>query len=121
MTMTLIERLHELGFSGNELGHEAADEIKRLTEQLDRIGRIDNSIAAQLGRSMEHNARVKVELQQWAKAYPLTAFPEPDMAKAAELLKAGGQTLDAVSASNMRHVLKRVLEILEDQPSKNSG
>jgi hypothetical protein len=30
------------------------------------------------------------------------------MAKAAELLKAGGMTLDAISASNMRHVVEGV-------------
>jgi hypothetical protein len=31
--MTIVERLRELGFSGNELGHEAADEIERLTAE----------------------------------------------------------------------------------------
>jgi hypothetical protein len=45
------------------------------------------------------------ELSQWEAAYPLSAFPEPDLKRAAELLKAGGMALDAVSASNMRHVV----------------
>lgn len=45
------------------------------------------------------------ELDGWESAYPLSAFPEPDLKRAAELLKAGGMTLDAVSASNMRHVV----------------
>ncbi|MGY2987746.1 hypothetical protein [Bradyrhizobium sp. USDA 4508] len=27
---------------------------------------------------------------QWSEAYPLTVFPEPDLKKAAELLRAGG-------------------------------
>lgn len=48
------------------------------------------------------------ELDGWERAYPLSVFPEPDMAKAAELLKAGGTTLDAVSASNMRHVVSQI-------------
>lgn len=48
------------------------------------------------------------ELDGWEAAYPLRAFPEPDLARAAELLKAGGMTLDAVSASNMRHVVSRI-------------
>ncbi len=48
------------------------------------------------------------ELDGWERAYPLSAFPEPDMRKAAELLKAGGMTLDAISASNMRHVVSRI-------------
>jgi hypothetical protein len=46
------------------------------------------------------------ELDGWETAYPLSAFPEPDLKRAAELLKAGGMTLDAVSASNMRYVVK---------------
>lgn len=45
------------------------------------------------------------ELDGWESAYPLRAFPEPDLKRVGELLKAGGQTLDAVSASNMRHVV----------------
>jgi hypothetical protein len=48
------------------------------------------------------------ELDEWGRAYPLSAFPEPDLGRAAELLKAGGMTLDAVSASNMRHVVERI-------------
>ena len=47
----------------------------------------------------------------WSEAYPLDIFPEPDWKKAAELLKLGGITLDAVSASCMRHVVKGVGEI----------
>lgn len=50
-------------------------------------------------------------IKSWCNAYPLSVFPEPDMTKAAEALKAAGLTLDAVSASNMRHVLKGVAEI----------
>jgi hypothetical protein len=48
---------------------------------------------------------------QWVDAYPLAVFPEPDFKRAAELLKAGGITLDAVSASCMRHVIEGVGEI----------
>jgi hypothetical protein len=48
------------------------------------------------------------ELDGWEQAYPLSMFPEPDMRKAAELLKSGGIALDAVSASNMRHVVSQI-------------
>jgi len=51
------------------------------------------------------------EIKQWGEAYPLEVFPEPDFVKARELLTAGGQTLDAISAHNMRHVVTRVSEI----------
>lgn len=48
---------------------------------------------------------------QWSEAYPLDVFPEPDFAKARELLAAGGIMIDAVSASCMRHVIRGVGEI----------
>ena len=48
---------------------------------------------------------------EWADAYPLSVFPEPDFKKAAAVLKAAGMTLDAISASNMRHCLKGAKEI----------
>lgn len=47
----------------------------------------------------------------WANAYPLSVFPEPDLKEAAKVLKENGMTLDAISASAMRHVLKGVIEI----------
>ena len=47
-------------------------------------------------------------IETWSRAYPIKVFPELDFAKAAELLKAGGMTLDAISASNMRHVISTV-------------
>src|SRR5690349_10737636 len=51
------------------------------------------------------------EIDNWSRSYPLKAFPEPDFAKVRELLEAGGITLDAVSASNMRHVVEGVGKI----------
>ena len=47
-------------------------------------------------------------IEQWSEAYPITVFPEPDLAKAAQLLEAGGITLDSVSAHCMRHVIAGV-------------
>jgi len=64
------------------------------------------------------------EIHQWADAYPLSIFPEPDLELCATALKSVGQTLDAVSASNMRHVLKGVGEIAFTaltRPSEGKG
>jgi hypothetical protein len=52
-------------------------------------------------------------IYQWAEAYPLDVFPEPDFKKAHEVLQAAGMTLDAISASNMRHVITKVKEIAD--------
>lgn len=51
------------------------------------------------------------ELQQWVNAYPLDIYPEPNFRLAAKVLTDAGLSLDAISASNMRHVLTRVEEI----------
>lgn len=51
---------------------------------------------------------------QWSKAYPLDIFPEPDLKKAAAVLKANGMTLDAISASCMRHVVEGVGKIAKE-------
>ena len=53
------------------------------------------------------------EIIAWAKAYPVAVFPEPDLKRAAEVLKNAGLSLDAVSASCMRHVLTGVAEIAD--------
>jgi ribosomal protein L37E len=78
-----------------------------------RLFRVDTALARRLGDSIARDSDVLRQLTDWQRAYPLDVFPEPDFAKAAELLKAGGQTLDAISASNIRHALKRVLEIIQ--------
>jgi hypothetical protein len=51
---------------------------------------------------------------EWSEAYPLSVFPEPDWNEAAKLLHAGGVSLDAISASCMRHVVAGVAEIARD-------
>ena len=51
---------------------------------------------------------------QWSEAYPIDIFPQLDWKKAAELLKAGGITLDAVSAHCMRHVVEGVGKIASE-------
>jgi len=54
------------------------------------------------------------KIKTWCEAYPITIFPEPDFKKAHEILKQNGMTLDAISASNMRHVLSGIKKIIDD-------
>ena len=54
------------------------------------------------------------KIDSWCKAYPLDIFPEPDLRLARALLEKGGITLDSVSASNMRHVLKGISKIIKE-------
>ncbi len=55
------------------------------------------------------------QIESWSKAYPTDVFPEPDLAKARELLEAGGMSLDSLSASAMRHVITKVWGMLSAQ------
>ena len=61
------------------------------------------------------------KVRSWCKSFPLASFPEPDSAKAAKVLKDNGMTLDAISASNMRHVLTRIQSILDDDTHFNKA
>lgn len=64
---------------------------------------------AALEQQVERYEGALEKIAQWSEAYPLDVFPEPDLEKAQKLLKAvGGMTLDAISASNMRHVVEGV-------------
>ncbi len=54
------------------------------------------------------------KIKIWIDAYPLDIFPEPDFKKAHEVLKQHGMTLDAISASSMRHVLNGIKNIIEN-------
>ena len=64
------------------------------------------------GEERIERAREALErIEQWSRAYPISVFREPDLEVCAEALAAVGQTLDAVSASSMRHVVTGVGEI----------
>ena len=57
-------------------------------------------------------------IKTWCDAYPVKIFHEPSLADfktAHKVLKQHGLTLDAISASNMRHVLSGISNIIEDK------
>ena len=103
--------------------------IERLSGVLTDIGKDINNVkikyVPQVAQLENENEKLTAELERrdkalrdisefianWMNAYPLSAFPEPDLKKARELLKAGGLTLDCLCASNMRHVINRVWEM----------
>jgi hypothetical protein len=79
----IVERLREAPLKHWQ---EAAAEVERLEEALRCI-------------------------DDWSRAYPLSVFPKPDLARAAQVLKAHGMTLDAISAHAMRHCVEGVGKI----------
>jgi len=67
----------------------------------------------ELQAKLERLEYALVRLQNWTKAYPLVVFPEPDFVKVRKALDVAGISLDVVSASNMRHVLTGITNIIE--------
>jgi len=93
-----------------EAGHYIAD-------PLGPIVRYADVMAAEIGRAADAGAReggdreALRQISEWAKAYPLDVFPEPDLKRAHEVLEAAGLSLGAISAHAMRHVLNGVQKI----------
>lgn len=72
-----------------------------------------NKFSAQVRTLEIENDRYETALNRiknWAEAYPVDIFPEPDFKKVRELL--GDSLLSCVSAANMRHVINGVKEIV---------
>ena len=70
---------------------------------------------ARLEAEIEAKDDVLRKIKDWCRAYPLEVFPEPDLKKAAEVLREAGMTLDSISASSMRHVLKGIQKIIKGE------
>lgn len=73
-----------------------------------------------LSQSTEQGERLNDALEEfdhrlssWAKAYPLSVFPKPDLIRVNEVLKAAGLSLDSVSAECMRHVATKLDELFQ--------
>ena len=88
-----IEQLRLTGGDLADLCQPIADAIDALTAERD-----------QLREALE-------QIAQWSEAYPTEVFPEPDFARAAAALASSGMSIDAVSASNMRHATNGVGKI----------
>ena len=82
-------------------------EIARLTREL-----------ADRDRQAEKLSSLFEQIVGWCRAYPLEVFPEPDFAKAREALAVANITIDAVSASNMRHVTKGIEDLISAEMNK---
>ncbi|MHC4194283.1 MAG: hypothetical protein ACYSP9_08960, partial [Planctomycetota bacterium] len=104
--------------------------VKRLASQLRKACDLIDSLQEQLKQARDVAFRWQVrsqeskeqlaardkaltKIQTWARAYPIDVFEKPNLKKAAEVLKANGMTLDAISADAMRHVLEGVKDIVE--------
>lgn len=92
---------------------ECVAEIERLTAALKKA----NSQAEYFERGWYLRGDVLERLQQWADAYPLAVFPEPlrqEWQQANEVLAQAGLSMTRMSASNMRHVINGVRQLVDE-------
>jgi len=82
-------------------------EVLAYKNELERFAKL---VAA---KEREHYDDLFEHIKNWCEAYPISVFPEPDFGKAHEVLKANGMTLDAISASNMKHVITQVQKMID--------
>jgi hypothetical protein len=61
------------------------------------------------------------DIVQWARAYPFTAFPKPDLQRAHKALAGSGVSVDAISADAMRHVLDGIVNVALDGLGEKRG
>jgi len=90
--------------------HTEIDQLQRYITERDHYRHQWTEGQAENDRLQEALRRI----EEWSRAYPLSVFPEPDLAKARALLEAGGMTLDAISAHAMRHVVDGVGKIARE-------
>jgi hypothetical protein len=79
---------------------------QRMVAMADNYERLDDRVS-DLTEALQRIA-------QWADAYPLAVFPEPDLAKAAAVLRMHGMTIDGISAHVARHVVEGVGKIARE-------
>lgn len=101
----IIRMMHDAGMT--PISHVSTSDVICNRRSLERF--------AALVAAAERDKYIELleHIRGWAEAYPLSVFPEPDFKKAHEVLTANGMTLDAISASNMRHVITQVKEMID--------
>jgi uncharacterized protein (DUF779 family) len=92
--------------AANQCGHT----IKATPEIVETLEAFAKLVAE---KEREHYDDLFEQIKGWCEAYPISVFPEPDFGKAHEVLKANGMTLDAISASNMKHVITQVQKMID--------
>jgi hypothetical protein len=112
------ERLTVLGGGSKQVAtiHKAVDDLAdlALARAWEQVGTAPLVIEDPERERLEHCEAALQRILDWSAAYPLSVFPEPDLNKAHMILRDHGMTLDAISASAIRHVLAGVAGICRE-------
>lgn len=90
-------------------------------QMIDFCAKIITDHETALADRMENVVEALEHIENWSRAYPVNIFPEPTKEQWAEMAKVlddNGFVLDAISASNMRHVVTGVGKIAADALAK---
>ena len=101
-----------MNYSNGRMWDEHDKAMSRITDLEEKLEKANARAEAAEARAERYEGALQ-QIDNWAKAYPLDVFPEPDFKRVREALEAAGITLDSVSASNMRHVITGVARIVE--------
>lgn len=83
--------------------HEA-----KVLDLLDLTGWLSPSHAREQAERVVDLEAALTRIDEWARAYPEEAFPEPDLAICKTALEGAGQSIDGLHASWARHILNGI-------------
>lgn len=66
---------------------DRSDELRQRLMLAERLVRVDTALAKRVDDHIARDSELRGWLDNWIKAYPLDAFPEPDWIEAAKLLR----------------------------------
>lgn len=137
-----LERLLKASQNGHEHALQEARQAEKEVQDLEKRLRRAEAAVAELEsktrayKEMTEEAAIHLEeyaafeksngpatlrdVKQWCRAYPVAMFAEPNWTRAAQALKDAGESLDAISASNMRHVCRGITAIIDAWEEKES-
>jgi len=112
----LVKLLQELRDGKKEIADLRAEKTETWAmfkaSELKNVGLIEQIADQRVALELYEDIFIKIE--NWCKAYPLDVFPEPeDWEEIKHVLQPHGISLDAISASNMRHVVNGIQDLIK--------
>jgi vacuolar-type H+-ATPase subunit I/STV1 len=115
----IIKEMREL-FIGLEDHADFRETVRAIDDYLSEIDPYSGVFEENksLTERVDHLEDALKKISQWADAYPVDIFPEPDMKLVREILEFGGVTLDSVSAYVGRHIVDGIGKIANEALGK---
>ena len=99
--------------------NESCVELEKKLIKCEELNNVQRELIDDLTEQLEQKQDKLNQIEIWTGAYPLQIFPKPDYKKANEVLQKAGLSLGQITGGAMRHVLKGILEIIENNNNEN--